>query len=403
MLETGRLEPAARRLFSALNRHFEGKPPYQNRLRIRDAGAFFETCGPEIEEIKGILDMVSAGIIRLAERLRNESGWEEETAELDARIRESGSLVTVFDGFIKNSCTRDVLWCESAFKDDQHARLGMAPIEVGERLRDALWNRLERCVLTSATLAVGESFDYILGRMGLNNIEPERVTTRKFGSPFDFNEQLQLLVPTYLPSPKDPAFARQSAALIQSVLTRHARGTLILFTSHAMLREVYAIVRPELEKEGTPVLGQGIDGSFGMLARLFRDEEKSVLLGTNSFWEGVDFPGSTLELLIITKIPFDVPTDPLIEARMEAAQKNGGSGFMNYTVPEAIVRFRQGFGRLIRARTDRGTVLVLDKRIVQSEYGRLFRESLPVKTLTCDSPMRLLSMIDDWFGENQTL
>jgi ATP-dependent DNA helicase DinG len=252
-------------------------------------------------------------------------------------------------------------------------------------------------VLTSATLTVGERFDYLLYRWGLNWVESDRVMTRVFGSPFNFAEQALLLVPTYISNPKDRTFASDLAGLLQRLLTAHPRGTMVLFTSYALLQEVYDAVRPALDEKGIRLLGQGIDGSRTLLLRTFQQDVRSVLFGTASFWEGVDVPGQALELLVITKIPFDVPTDPLIEARMEKSQSETGNAFLNYAVPEAIVRLRQGFGRLIRSAEDRGAVLMLDPRVSQTAYGSLFLKSLPVEARLCDDENSMFSALNQWF------
>jgi Rad3-related DNA helicase len=251
--------------------------------------------------------------------------------------------------------------------------------------------------MTSATLAVGGTFEYFLHRVGLDAFEEDRVVNKTFGSPFDYNEQALLLVPTFLSSPKHREFSEDIARLLLKVITSHVRGTMVLFTSYRMLEDVYRQILPALDESGIRLLGQGLSGSRSALLKQFLEDERSVLLGTNSFWEGIDVPGSALETLVITKIPFDVPTEPLIEARMEQVQKESGNGFMNYAVPEAIVRFRQGFGRLIRSGGDRGVVLMLDNRIVQTSYGTVFLESLPVPAMLCTEEKELMETLNLWF------
>jgi Rad3-related DNA helicase/DNA polymerase III epsilon subunit-like protein len=275
--------------------------------------------------------------------------------------------------------------------------LHSVPIEIAGTLAERLFPAVKRAVFTSATLTVDDRFDYTLGRWGLDRAEPERCTARVFGSPFDFRRQALLAVPTFLPDPRNARYTGEISSLLRRLLTSHGRGTLVLFTSYAMLREVYAAVRPVLEEKGIRLLGQGVDGSRSFLLKVFQEDVRSVLFGTSSFWEGVDVPGEALELLVITKIPFDVPTDPLIEARMERVQANTGNGFMNYAVPEAVVRLRQGFGRLIRTAADRGAVLVLDPRMTRTAYGSQFLNSLPVAPTTCDDEQSLFAVLDKWF------
>ena len=300
--------------------------------------------------------------------------------------------------FRKADFEKNAVWCEFVEKDQKREPfLHSVPIDVAGLLANKLYPRLKRGVLTSATLTVGERFDYLLTRWGLNWVETDRVMTRVFGSPFNFTEQALLLVPTFLANPRESRFSSDLAGLLQRLLTEHPRGTMVLFTSYALLQEVYEAVRPSLEEKGIRLLGQGIDGSRTLLLRTFQEDIRSVLFGTASFWEGVDVPGQALELLVITKIPFDVPTDPLIEARMEKCQAETGNGFLNYAVPEAIVRLRQGFGRLIRSSEDRGAVLMLDQRVSQTAYGGLFLKSLPVDARFCGDEIALFSALDRWF------
>jgi ATP-dependent DNA helicase DinG len=301
--------------------------------------------------------------------------------------------------FRKADFEKHAVWCEFVEKDQKREPfLHSVPINVAGLLANKLYPRLKRAVLTSATLTVGERFDYLLYRWGLNWVEADRVVTRVFGSPFNFAEQALLLVPTYLSNPKEKSFSSDLAGLLQRLLTAHPRGTMVLFTSYALLQEVYDAVRPALDEKGIRLLGQGIDGSRTLLLRTFQQDVHSVLFGTASFWEGVDVPGQALELLVITKIPFDVPTDPLIEARMEKIQAETGNAFLNYAVPEAIVRLRQGFGRLIRSADDRGAVLMLDPRVTQTAYGGLFLKSLPVEARLCDDENTLFFALDKWFN-----
>jgi ATP-dependent DNA helicase DinG len=303
--------------------------------------------------------------------------------------------------FRKADPDKHALWCEWTERDGRlEMVLRSVPVEISSLLANRLFPRLKRAVLTSATLTVDERFDYLMFRWGLNWVDADRVAARTFGSPFNFHEQSLLLVPTYLSHPKDGRFAEDLAGLLVRVHDRHNRGTLVLFTSYAMLRAVREAVRPAFEARGVRLLAQGTDGSRTTLLKVFRESPGSVLLGTSSFWEGVDMPGKALELLVITKIPFDVPTDPLVEARMEKIQSDSGNGFLNYAVPEAVFRLRQGFGRLIRTSEDRGAVLMLDPRTTRTPYGSMFLNSLPVDATLCGDENALFSALDEWFTSN---
>ncbi|HHS12518.1 MAG TPA: hypothetical protein ENN03_01985 [bacterium] len=289
-----------------------------------------------------------------------------------------------------------VVWREKR-KEEKSPSVHSVPLRVDRLMSDYLYPRLKRCLLTSATLSVAGSFDYMAERLGLNRIEKDRLTTRAFGSPFHYDEQVRLIVASFLPGPRDARFTDAVAEITADILSVHDRGTMVLFTSHQMLRGVYRRLVSVLKPFGIQILGQGIDGSRTRILDSFQKERRSVLLGTSSFWEGVDIPGEALEMLIIPKIPFDVPTDPVVQARSEEAHRETGNGFMNYSVPEAVVRLRQGFGRLIRKAGDRGSVICLDNRMLMSRYGAVFLESLPVNPVRCDSRESLMEVLAGWF------
>jgi len=371
--------------------------------RIRESQEICGLISVEIETLENVLDRLISILSRcLSLFVEIETNvpliLEGVGKELESILDQVMYLRELVAYFCRGEYDENVVWCELIQRQEQkEIYLYSVPLNIADILVESLYTRLRRCVMTSATLSVGGSFDYILGRFGVNRLEKDRVVSQEFGSPFDFSEQALLLVPTYLSNPREDSFSKDVAAFLERVLLIHSRGTMVLFTSHKLLREVYHTIQPVLEKNDIRLLGQGLDGSRISLLTLFQKDEKSVLLGTNSFWEGVDVPGSALELLVITKIPFAVPTDPLVEARMERVHAETGNGFLNYAVPEAIVMFRQGFGRLIRSREDSGVVLMLDHRIVQTRYGTLFLESLPVEANICHENSTLMEILEEWF------
>jgi ATP-dependent DNA helicase DinG len=378
--------------------------PRSNRTRSRIRQSLAPMMPAAFDRLENVIDQLRFALADSMNQLKLRSLDEHPDGEPVCRELEicDGKLAAVQESlahFKKADFTRHAVWCEFVDKDQKRESfLHSVPIDVAGLLANKLYPRLKRGVLTSATLTVGESFDYLLYRWGLRWVEADRVMTRVFGSPFNFAEQALLLVPTYLANPRESRFSSDLAGLLQRLLTEHPRGTMVLFTSYALLQEVYDAVRPALEEKGIRLLGQGIDGSRTLLLRTFQEDVRSVLFGTASFWEGVDVPGQALELLVITKIPFDVPTDPLIEARMEKCQAETGNGFLNYAVPEAIVRLRQGFGRLIRSTEDRGAVLMLDQRVTQTAYGGIFLKSLPVDARLCADERTLFSELKKWFN-----
>jgi ATP-dependent DNA helicase DinG len=373
------------------------------KVRIRKPEDFFGLLSKETEALLQAMQVLISRLSRMAEVLLEQEGLddilsEESRRDLEYVILHADGLRSVLENISHGEYENEVVWSEMAgYHNEQYVVLSSAPLHIGSILAEKLYPRLKRALMTSATLTVGKQFDYILGRLGLDQLEHDRVMTRAFGSPFDFQEQALFMIPAYMSSPKTNTFTREVALLLEHVLSIHSRGTMVLFTSHQMLREVYRNLQPVLANTGIRLLGQGIDGSRSSLLKIFQEEEQSVLLGTNSFWEGVDVPGSALELLVITRIPFDVPTEPWIEANMEDIEQTVGNGFMRYSVPEAVVRFRQGFGRLIRSREDRGVVLFLDNRSVHTRYGSLFLRSLPVEAHICDNEESVLHGLEQWF------
>jgi Rad3-related DNA helicase len=200
------------------------------------------------------------------------------------------------------------------------------------------------------------------------------------------------------PEPGDPAFVASLAELVVGLTTAHRRNTLVLFTSYQMLEDLAARVRAPLAAAGIPLLAQVPGGAAAPLAHEFRSGGASVLLGTASFWEGVDFPGEALEVLVIARLPFPVPTDPLVAARSERIAEDGGDPFRELMMPEALLRFRQGVGRLIRTATDRGAVVVVDPRIVRASYGARFVAALPARPRVTGSVSEITEAVGAWLA-----
>ncbi len=278
-----------------------------------------------------------------------------------------------------------VRWLESRGQGRQaNLVLAAAPIELGTLLRESLFAQVEAAVLTSATLTTQKRFDFLRGRLGLERDlveqgdEPLEVTERIVLSPFDFASQTLLGVPTDLPAAegRDAEFHHATAEVVRGLAEVSGGGIFVLFTSHTALRRTAELLRQAGVERTWPLYVQG-EGDRSRLLRGFVDARHGILLGTSSFWEGVDVPGDPLRGLVIQKLPFRVPTEPVTAARMEAVEARGGDAFQQFMLPHAALRLKQGFGRLIRTRTDRGAVLVLDDRLVTKRYGRYLRDSLP--------------------------
>jgi len=271
-------------------------------------------------------------------------------------------------------------------------RLNRRPLRVGDALRATVFSLSERTLLTSATLASGESLGPSLAALGLS---VEETATARLPSPFPLERQVLSLVLDG-PEPADPAFAAALSDLIVEIVGVHRRNTLVLLTSYQMLEEVASRVRAPLEARGVVLLAQSPGEAAAPLAREFRDGTASVLLGTASFWEGVDFPGESLEVLLIARLPFPVPTDPVIAARSEQIVEAGGDPFRELMMPEALLRFRQGIGRLIRTATDRGVVVIVDPRIARAGYGPKFVAALPARPRVVRSGAEIAAAVQAW-------
>jgi len=262
--------------------------------------------------------------------------------------------------------------------------LQATPIEVGQILRECLWSKLETSVLTSATLAVGGGFDYIRQRLGLDHARELVVASH-----FDYESQAILYVPPDLPDPRTPQFAAEAAGLIQRLLEITRGRAFVLFTSYAQMNDIYERLLGQLD---FPMLKQG-DAPKSALLEEFRVTPHAVLFGTSSFWQGVDVQGEQLSCVIIDRLPFAVPSDPVVAARVKAIDAGGGNAFFEYQVPSAVITLKQGFGRLIRSLHDRGLLALLDNRILKKQYGRVFLESLPRYSRTTD-----FGKVEEFFG-----
>ncbi len=262
--------------------------------------------------------------------------------------------------------------------------LQATPIEVGQILRECLWSKLEASVLTSATLAVGGGFEYMRQRLGLDHARELIVASH-----FDYESQAILYVPPNLPDPRTPQFAEEATTVVRRLLEITRGRAFVLFTSYAQMNDIYDRLLGVLD---FPMLKQG-DAPKSALLEEFRITPHAVLFGTSSFWQGVDVQGEQLSCVIIDRLPFAVPSDPVVAARVKAIDAGGGNAFFEYQVPSAVITLKQGFGRLIRSLHDRGLLALLDNRILKKQYGRVFVESLPRYSRTTD-----LKKVEQFFG-----
>ena len=340
---------------------------------------FDEVQGEAIRQAEGLLTTLEpVDYAPLAEELTGLRGWLEEAVE-------TRELLT---GFVVRPEEETVYWMVLSGQEAVPT-LSAAPLDVGPILQERLFSKKESVVLTSATLSVQGSFSYLRERIGLSDVEELML-----GSPFDYRRAALVLAPRDMPEPMHRGYQQ---ALVES-LVRVARsaggGVLGLFTSHAGLQATGRAVKAALEGEEIEVLGQGMDGPPRAIVEAATENPNSVLLGTASLWEGVDLPGELLRVLVVARLPFSVPTEPLFAARAERYD----DPFTQYTLPQAVLRFRQGFGRLIRSSSDRGVVVVLDSRIVNKRYGEVFLNSIPDCTIRQVTVQALGTEVRKWLG-----
>jgi ATP-dependent DNA helicase DinG len=277
------------------------------------------------------------------------------------------SLGRTGEGARSHTAARSHTNAQSAFGRN-HVFLQATPIDVSGILRQVLFERLDTAVLTSATLAVGGGFEYLRRRLGMDNARELIVPSH-----FDYESQALLYIPPDLPEPTSPQFTAKAANTIRRILETSQGRAFVLFTSYAQMRDVHDRLLGELEY---PMLLQGTAPKNALLDE-FRTTPNCVLFATSSFWQGVDVQGEQLSCVIIDRLPFAVPTDPVVKARVEAINDDGGNAFYDYQVPSAVITLKQGFGRLIRSLNDRGVLALLDNRILKKPYGKVFLSSLP--------------------------
>ena len=371
------LRAANTALFSAIAR---GLP--QGRGRSPDLSPFVELMGKVVREL--------GTLTRSIEALSDAADTPEIEHEADGLISEGEEIVAAFGRIFSEPDANSVHWYEFIREEPY---LHASPLSVAPFLQKSLYPRIDSLVLTSATLSQKGDFTYLEESLGLSEA-PGRVESAVVASPFSYEDEMKLVIPEFLPPVTETEeYAAAIAASASKIARDVGRKILILFTSYRLLRAVHDALNEDIL-----VLAQGIDGPRSKLIEQFKSQDgAAILLGTDSFWEGVDLPGDALEILIITRLPFPVPSDPVFSALADSMSEGGKDPFYGLSIPRAILKLRQGVGRLIRTTADHGIVIITDQRVLRKTYGRLFIESLPVRAERARDLNDLISVTKAWF------
>ncbi len=388
---------SAERLFDVLDSWMARQSDAQVRLtdRFDDDTVWREGLSTALDDMLRELDALGDGLILVRDRIETDEQKAEELAplmgELRGVIRRLENAGDALRGALRPGVDAHerVRWIEVrggtseesadgvTRERQRHVGVASVPLDLAPVLREDLFRRIETCVVTSATLAVGDGFDFIARRLGLDedDVEPD---TAALDSPFDFATQAVLAIPTDVPLPAagDRAHVERTVEIAADLVDSARGGVFVLFTSHRDVRDAARLFREMGADKHGPLLVHGEDSRDSILRR-FRAHGDAVLVGTASFWEGVDVPGRALRGLVLARIPFRVPTEPITAAQCEAIEAQGGDAFTSYMVPHAALRLKQGFGRLIRSTADRGAVVICDPRVVRKAYGAALLSGLP--------------------------
>ena len=343
---------------------------HSKESRVREAEIVDNTLAEPLRKLWNVIEDE-------AEKLEKESATRKELMDGARRLREIHETLRLF---LDQTDEESVYWVEKGGRDGDVLSLHSAPVNIADRLRDLMFGKGRTCILTSATLnADEEDMSYFLRRVGA-----EKSKVVQIGSPFDYQKQMEVYVMQAMPDPGTAKYEEMLVYWIGRGLKYTEGKSFVLFTSYKVMRNVADAMEDYFNEMGWRLLVQGDGTPRHKMVDIFRKDVHSVLFGTNSFWAGVDVPGESLSNVIVTRLPFSVPDHPVVQSKIEAIEAEGGNAFMDYSVPEAVIKLRQGVGRLIRSEKDSGVVVILDNRVVTKCYGKTFLKALP------DAPVKIV-------------
>jgi DNA polymerase-3 subunit epsilon/ATP-dependent DNA helicase DinG len=397
-----RIEQMNREFFTVVNEFArlqrEGQPQsnYAWQLRVlpstrtlqywEEVEITWDSLSATIQMLFRALEEIYAGVAELVNE--GHDNLQDVMGDISNVARRLGEAEGNVSGMISKPASTQVYWIEVQ-PNGNRLSLNAAPLSVGPLIEKYLWHEKQAVILTSATLTAHGEFQYLRNTLGADEADEMQL-----GSPYDYESAALLYIANDIPEPNVNGYQQQLDRAIINTAKATGGRMLVLFTSYAALKKTAQAITGPLAREDIYVYEQGDGASPNALLESFKATERAVLLGTKSFWEGVDVPGEQLSIVVLTKLPFDVPTDPLIAARSEMYEDS----FQQYYLPEAILKFRQGFGRLIRTQSDRGVVAILDRRVLTKQYGRLFLESLPQCTARQGPATNLPREAGKWLG-----
>ena len=401
----------------AVDERFDANTPVQRLKRqIFKNGAFIECPSRHDEEMmqyckdafKQSVAEVAANMQEMAEKLRQAMEGElslfgDQAQSLESSAQRLREFVADLDFVVAATEPEYVFWVEPGGLKDKRVGFVAAPLSIAKTLHSILYSTKDSCVFCSATLRVSGSFKYINRRLGFDQIEPDRFVEAVAETPFNYLKQCEVYSAGFMPAPVGEgrvSYVDNLSSMMFELFVKTEGRALGLFTSYEMMNHVADLLENPLQESGIKLMVHGRSGTRDQITRVFREGGKCVLLGTHSFWEGVDVTGDALSCVVVARLPFAAVGDPVVEARCEQIQLAGGNPFREFTLPQAVIRFRQGFGRLIRSVEDRGVVVVADPRIVTKRYGSSFVKSLPCPIIKLQRPEDLLQRVGLFFASD---